>query len=420
MNNWIVSTEERKHLRELAKKQLKYSMLPIMKEREDRWYRHNDLKGEIPMIHFETWTFENDILPAFKCTSEAAKAIELQLNRTILNHECIDDDRVVPSWYTVGWDIKFLFFDMKIEREHSKDSHGRNLGHQFKYRIKDLKEDMHLLRPSTYSVDRERTIEWKNFVEDILGDILPVRMGMSSLVCSPSQQVVHMMGMENMLFSIIDYPDEFHELMNRISRDYIDYIKWMEKEGLFLLNNGNDWLAQGSFGFTRDLPGKGFTWEKGITTRDLWGYMDSQETVGVSPEMFDEFFFPYFQEIANEFGMLSYGCCEPVHAYWEKSLSKLSNLRKISISPWCNEEYIGEVLRGSRIIYHRKPSPNFVGVGKDLDEDAFRQHIQKTVRCAKGCKLEFSFRDVYTLEGNTDKPRRAVQIVREVLEDSWK
>ena len=81
---------------------------------------------------------------------------------------------------------------------------------------------------------------------------------------------------------------------------------------------------------------------------------------------------------------------------------------------------MGEALKGSNVIYHRKPSPNFVGVGKELDEEGFKEHILKTIRCAKGCKLEFSFRDVYNLEGNPDKPRRAVQIVRELIDKEWK
>ena len=38
----------------------------------------------------------------------------------------------------------------------------------------------------------------------------------------------------------------------------------------------------------------------------------------------------------------------------ERCLSKLTNLRKVSSSPWCSEEYMGERLRGSKVIYHRK------------------------------------------------------------------
>ena len=49
-------------------------------------------------------------------------------------------------------------------------------------------------------------------------------------------------------------------------------------------------------------------------------------------------FYPAYKKISSLFGRLSYGCCEPVHSFWEKSISKFENLRKISISPWCNRK----------------------------------------------------------------------------------
>jgi hypothetical protein len=420
MTNWSVTQEEREYLRDLAKKQLEYALLPVMKEREERWYRHNGLKGEIPMIHFETWTCEQDLLPPAKCTSEAARGIELQIQREILNHERIGDDRVVPAWYNIGWDIQFLLFNIHIGTEHSKDSAGRDLGHQFLHPIKDLSEDMQLLKSSAYRVDRDRTFQWKAFVEDILGDILPLRISMGSPGVCLTQDVVHLMGMEAMIYSLIDYPDEMQEFMRRLTQEHVGFLKWMEKEDLLLLNNGNNSVGQGTFGFTHDLPGSGLKSEAGVRLNNLWGYMDSQETVSISPDMFGEFFFPYYLEVAKNFGLLSYGCCEPVHTIWEKYVSKLPNLRKVSISPWCDEEYMGRALKGTNVIYHRKPSPNFIGVGKELDEEAFRAHILKSVECARDGRMEITFRDVYTLEGNPDKPRRAVEIVREVLAGHWR
>lgn len=420
MANWSITPEERAYLRELAKKQLSYSQLPIMKEREERWYLHNDLKGEIPIVNFETWTCEKELLPELKCRSEAARSIELDLVRNILNHEMVDDDRVVQPWFDVHWHMGMRLFDHQIEVEHAQDSEGRDLGHQFKYLINDLPTDMKLLKPTIFNIDRETSQQWKTFVEEIFGDILPVRMTSGSPGASLTQNIVHLMGMETMIYSLVDYPDELHELMSRLTEDHIRFFKWREQESLLHLNNGNHWVCQNTFGFTHDLPSAECDAQKGVATRDLWLYMDSQETVSISPGMFHEFFFPYYRKIAEMFGLLSYGCCEPVHPVWEKSVSKLPNLRKVSISPWCDEDFMGEALRGSRIIYHRKPSPNFIGVGRYLDEEAFRAHILKTLTSAMGCKLEFSFRDVYTLGGETDKPRKAVKIVREMIEKYWK
>mgnify|MGYP000939250798 CR=1 FL=1 len=71
-----ITLEERRYLRELAKKQLDYANQPIMAERTALWYRHNALQGERPLIVMEMATFEGDMLPAPRCTSPAAVQIE--------------------------------------------------------------------------------------------------------------------------------------------------------------------------------------------------------------------------------------------------------------------------------------------------------------------------------------------------------
>ena len=45
----------------------------------------------------------------------------------------------------------------------------------------------------------------------------------------------------------------------------------------------------------------------------MWGFTESQETVGVSPAMYREFIFPYEKPIMDRFGLNCYGCCEPLH-----------------------------------------------------------------------------------------------------------
>ncbi|HHW01042.1 MAG TPA: hypothetical protein GXX36_16020 [Clostridiaceae bacterium] len=419
MYSFYITSEDRKILRELAKKQLEYSQLPVMKERMEQWYKHNECEGERPMIHVEIWTFERDIIPELKCQTATGRTIELELYRNFINYERIDDDRIVPPYYSIRWDTWFQLFGVTIEKEHAVNSKGDDLGHRFKYIINDLEEDFPKLGPSKYGVDREKTLAWKEFLENIFGDILPVKIAGNCLVAVPTQDIVHMMGMENMLFSMYDYPDTFHALMKRITDDYIEYFKWLETEGLLLPAASYELCNQGTFCFTRELPQEPVPGKK-LATKDSWGYMDSQETVGISPDMYEEFIFPYYKRVSDLFGLFSYGCCEPVDPVWDNCLSKCENLRKISISPWCNEEAMGEKLKGRKVIYHRKPSPNFIGVGKDLDEEAWRQHIIKTLKAAQGCHLEITQRDVYSLGGDVEKPRKAVRIIRECIDEYWK
>lgn len=80
---------------------------------------------------------------------------------------------------------------------------------------------------------------------------------------------------------------------------------------------------------------------------------------------------------------------------------------------------MAEQLRGKNIIYHRKPSPNFLGVGETLDEDGFRAHIEKTLKTAQGCHLEITQRDVYTVNHDLKKVQRYVEIIRESIENCW-
>lgn len=103
----------------------------------------------------------------------------------------------------------------------------------------------------------------------------------------------------------------------------------------------------------------------------------------------------------------------------ERCLSKLTNLRKVSSSPWCSEEYMGERLRGSKVIYHPKPSPNYLGTGTSLDKEAFRAHSRKSLQAARGCEMEIAHRDVYTINHDISKARRYVDIIKGEFVNCW-
>lgn len=410
-----MNAKDRERLRYLAAHQLEIANSPKNLERVELWKRHNMYKGERPPIHIEVGTFAHEaITPLLRCEDEASRNIEYKLISNFINLEQFDDDKVVPPYFQQTYDIFFTLFGHHIKQTTIKKADGTEMGHHFEHIIDDLYDDFDKIKsPSVYGVNKESTMQKFELYNDIFGDILPVRLISDGLYSTPTQHVVHMMGMENMLYSMYDYPHEFKEMMDRIADDYIAYFKKLESENVLLQNKTFEWVCQGSMAFY-DEPDK----EGQIKTTDLWGFMDSQETVGVSPQMFRDFIFPCYKKIASVFGRLNYGCCEPVNTFWE-DIKTLPNLKKVSISPWCDEDFMAEQLRNSGIIYHRKPSPNYLGVGAKLDEDAFRKHIEKTVKTAKSCKLEICQRDVYTVNKDMDKVRRYVQIIRETIDKYW-
>ena len=94
--------------------------------------------------------------------------------------------------------------------------------------------------------------------------------------------------------------------------------------------------------------------------------MDTQETVGLSPKMYEEFIFSCYKKIASQYGLLSYGCCEPAHPIWDNCISKLDNLRKVSISPWCDEEFMGERLRDRKNVISAKQNAMWILLKRKL------------------------------------------------------
>lgn len=79
---------------------------------------------------------------------------------------------------------------------------------------------------------------------------------------------------------------------------------------------------------------------------------------------------------------------------------------------------MAEALAGKGIVFSRKPNPNLLGVDARLDEDAWAKEIRETleVTAGKDIPLEFVVRDVYSMHGNLDKPRRAVEIARSEID----
>jgi hypothetical protein len=135
--------------------------------------------------------------------------------------------------------------------------------------------------------------------------------------------------------------------------------------------------------------------------------------------MFGEFCAPYYRAVCAPLGLLYWGCCEPAHPLWEH-IRPMPHLKKVSISRWCDQPFMGEALRGTDIVFSRKPDPKFLGVHERLDEEAWAAHVRETLEAARGCFVEFIYRDVYTVHGNLAKPRRAVEIARREIERHYR
>ena len=402
--------DEKIYLRELAAKYMEYANRPEMEEKEELWYAHNDFKSRKTPVIMEIDTFLNDIMPPLKCETKYGREIEKYLQYYIVNYELVGDDKVIPKEYRVPLQINFRLFDFDFREEHS--SEAGSVGMHIVPPITDLETQVHELKKSVWSYERGETEAHAQAAREILGDIMPVVYENQSLrwVLTPTQHAVNLLSMQELFMAMYDCPDEVHLLMKRIVEELKEFCLWQQEEGLLTSNLGNTYAGAGSYGFTHQIKPQG----ERVLLSDMWVNTNSQESVGVSPAMYEEFIAPYYRELVEPFGLVYYGCCEPANEAWE-SIKTYKNLRKVSVSAWADEEFMGKALSENHLIYSRKPSPNYIGVERSFDEKAFEEYMRKTFVCAKDCQLEIIFRDIYTLCGNLTKPRRAVEIVRRLI-----
>jgi hypothetical protein len=409
--------DEKLYLRELAKRQAEIAALPVMQERVKLQTAKNDaVPGVPPVFIIETWTFDRDFMPAsiFKCTSDYGRRLEGGFLRNIRHHELLDDDHVCPDTLDVGWHVWCNEFGIDISVDHVNDAEGVSTGYHFNCPITDLSQGFDMIKPAEFGMNRESTLEEKAFLEETFGDILPVVLRSGTYGNNYlTYNLMRLMSMETFFLAMYDAPENLHAIMALLRDNSLRMSRWAEAEGLLVLNNGNQQSCGSCYNYTTLLP-KGESIPGQVKLSDMWSGMNSQETVGVSPELFHEFCFPYYRDLAAQFGFVYWGCCEPADPIWETSLRHLPHLKAVSISRWADQRYMADMLEGTGIVFSRKPNPNLLSVDVNLDEEAWTAEIRETLQivAGRGIPLELVVRDVYTMHGNLGKARRAVEIAR--------
>ncbi len=408
----VIQGKDRERLRSLAQKQLEYANSPQNDIILKKWEALAQGRRETPTVRLLFSNFIDEVItPRMECEGEEARRIEFSFLWTLVGRELFDDDTPIAPTYDIARSAWASPFGGAAHRTRTESGKGYHIDPI----IDDLEEDIDKLRGGGFGVDLDKTQQNIDMAQDAFGDILPLRLVLPSLTAALTNPLVHLMGMENLYLSMYDCPDALHEVMDMGTRVYEAYYDYLEKEKLLLPTCGISPVNQESFAFNSELPEDHV--EK---TTQVWGFLESQETTAVSPETFGEFVFPYQDRLARRYGLLSYGCCERVDAIWPDYLSKWKNLRKLSVSPFNDENLVGEYLRGSNVVYYSKPRAEYVTARGPMDEAALRAYFKGVFEAASGCLLEVAQREVGTIFGDFSRGRDYVRITRECIDAYWK
>lgn len=439
-----LSQQERTVLRDLAARVAEIARDPVQQENIARWKNLNALRRGRPLIQcappMEVWPElmpESEMVVAAPKTSagnqrlDAAdtfkeggadsvrqlfRAIEGDLRRRIHRWEHIRDDEVTTAAVYIPSGHRFTDWYEGRSRPYSgqADRAGR-----FEPCVVDF-GDLKKLRAPELIVETEQSDPRLEAVQELLGEILdvkqefPYQAGMyhSPLGWGTSAMDIfcELRGLDQVMLDLCMNPDFVHEAMEFITCGIMRAFDALEREGLLRLNDNETVVGPGGQGWTDDLPGDGYAGGP-VMRAHLWGYAQTQELAGVSPEMLAEFVLPYQARMTAPFGLNYYGCCEPNDRKWGVIMEQIPHLRGLSVSPWSDHEVAASILE-DKYIYSWKPHPaKMIGT---FDEDFIRAELRRVFDITRGCIVAVSLRDVQTVEGEPGRLSRWAEIGREI------
>jgi len=420
MRNGITPSEKDKSvLKRLGEWKARASETAENKEKMKAWTAHDaGVPGARVMVRAETWyttdpkhtVGESDLLCENKWAREREESLRLRKHEI----EVLKDDSFVLPWEEYHPHVWRGDFGVPpgVHRP------GGVYGMAFNYRppLKTLDDsEFKRLHHREMKWNRDEEEQERELLEEIFKGIVGVRRRIHGwqLAVSMTGTAFDFVGLEGFMTLVYDNPKGLHQLMNFIRDDHLAYIRFMEDNGLLTLNNEADYIGSGCMGCSKLLPAADY--QGRARTKDLWLYCESQESVSLSPEHYGEFVFPHIKELAEMFGRVYYGCCEPVDPVW-KYVSTIKTLQRVSVSPWANEDKMGKYCRERKTVYSRKMPPLLFMAGKFNENDNVRKSIERTVNCTEGARLEFILRDIYALQNEPDRFRQWVELVREAGE----
>ena len=392
VKNLFFSKEEKQVLRKLAGEVCELAARPIEAEKRILWTKHNDLEYVCPLVFCDPENGWNEIIPenTLLCQNELARNWEMTLRKEIFWATKMGDDRVTEPYFN----IPYSYTETDLGMHHVPIGGANHGAYTWEAPLKNYATDLPKMRFPEITVDYKTTDDVKQLAESIFGDLLTVRIkSMWWWTLGLTWPLINLRGLETYMLDFCLYPNELHRLMEILRDGHLAKLDFLEAKNL-LPDNTDMYVGSGGFGYTTQLPQKDFVGKTRLN--DMWGFCESQETVGVDPGLFAEFVLPYQMPILERFGLNCYGCCEGLDLRWDY-IRHIPNLRRVSVSPWAKEAKMAEQL-GSDYIWSRKLNPAKLAMA-DMDTDSVRAELRTAldVATANKCVIELLMKDNNTL-----------------------
>ena len=412
----MVTTHDREIIRRLAADVAEIAALPIQQEKRDLWRQLNALRPVRPMVIIDQVCWNemnvNDEL-TLTCEDEECRSYEWRLRTLLTQWRHFPVDMVVEPCIRVHKAVRNTGLGVQVQ-EHVAVGDPTNsvVGHAFTNQF-TTDADLDKIQIPRVFHDQAETDRRLAVAHDLFDGTLGVVEEGVELNLSVWDPISSWMSVEGALYAIIDRPEYMTEMVRRMVNGYMSILDQLEEQGL-LCKPQSTIHCTGAY--TDELPAPGFDPMR-PRTKDLWMYGLAQMFSTVSPAIFEEFEIDPCMPLFTRFGLVYYGCCDPLDRKMA-AVRKIPNVRKISMSPWVNEDLGASEIKGD-YVYSRKPNPALLA-WPVFNETAVREHLQDSVNaCAKyGCPLELILKDISTVGYEPQRLWRWADIAMEVVQEA--
>ena len=395
----------REVIRELAKRYAEIAALPHQQETMDAWRRLNGLQPSRPMVRIDQLPWEELPWGEDQMVNDRglARMIERRLRMTLYVWDHFKADMVILPYFGISKTVRNDRLGPAAEVEH------KGLSQHFAAQLATI-EEVESLETPVIEVDPAGDQQRLAEANELLGGIVPARLTGIGRHTGLWDLISTKISPERMLYDLIDRPEYVEVLINKFIEMENGILDQYEEHGL-LEAAPPEIHCTGAF--VDDLPSADYD---GITAKakDTWTFSMAQMFSEVSPTMDEEYNIIPMKPLLERYGLVYYGCCEPLHHKID-IVRQISNVRKISVSPWAKKEIAAEAIHGA-YVFSAKPNPSHVAMGS-FDEELVRKDLQETVDICRrhNTPCELILKDISTVCNDPARLARWEQIAMEVV-----
>ena len=375
----------------------------------------NDLKMIRPVVLIEEIPFHElnaDGSLTLQCQDEDFRGAEDFLRKKLFHWKHFPGDMILTSYFPVYKGCTSTGIGVSVREETlAADANNHIVAHEYMDQLA-TEADVAKLHTPVLSYDEEGTMARFNKIANAIGDVLPVKIVGHNSYITMWDQISRYRGVTPLLIDLAERPEFSHKIIEKFTEIEISISEQMEKLGLY---EANPIDVHCTSALNSTLPGN---LDGGPVKRSqIWGRGMAQIFASVSKSMHAEFDIDYMKKIMEPFGLVYYGCCEPLDKKID-IVEKLPHLRKIGVTPWADVDAATEII-GKKYVVANKPNPASVAPGV-LDEDALRKEIGRTIAACKrnGCSCDIVLKDISSASYRLENLVRWEQIAMELV-NNW-